>query len=350
MRLRSTVTAKAKDTNLRDRSRIIRAVIFTTMILTCVFFFLSQVSSVSIALTKLPSVTIAAISSPSYKTLLTNDSRILELSGSNRHMVYLHKPNVLFVTMAKAGSSSLWHWLYRGVTGVERWDNSGCRGHVHEKRAICWQGHASYLFMLPVEEQRRILTANETLRIAIQRDPYERLVSAYKSKFTCDGDRFSTDVHERESMVKGLRKWANFPATKNIDGQQCMNVTEFARALDACRIHVGEPYYPPSLYDLDDHIRPQNFFFDEVDYHMVIDVRHLSDISVMRPVIQRLPYHDLVRDGIPHRHSSGNTLLSIPEDAATLLYAFALESKPGRIKFMPGAYPSEWSYFSFLFC
>lgn len=322
-----------------------------------------------------------------------NESRLLEMTGGNRHMVYFHKADILFVTMAKAGSSSLWHWLYRGTTGLQRWDNNACKFHVHEKRSNCWADHVSYLHALPVDVQQRILTSQllmnhrgdedvhggklsnnsnvdsvssninkGTLRVAIQRDPFERIISAFKSKFTCEAERFSTDVHERDVMVSQLRKAANLPSpllpspvsslsissvsfdaptSTSAESNNCMNVTEFATALNNVRVHRGEPGYPASLSNLDDHIRPQDFFFDEIDYHMVIDVSHLSDLNVMRPIIDRLPFKALVQDGISHRHSSGDTRLSIPDDAAAMLYSYSLESKPGALKFLPNAHPSS---------
>lgn len=258
-----------------------------------------------------------------------NETRVIQMTDNNRQMIYLHKADIMFMTLAKAGSSSLWHWLYRGVTGRERWDGSVCDQHVHDKSSNCWDGHASYLHTLNPSQQLKILTSERTLRVALQREPYERIISAFKSKFTCEDQRFSTDVHERERLVTVLRKRSHLP-----EGPPCMNVSEFALALDVCRQNVGRPGYPSNLAVLDDHIRPQEFFLDEVNYDMIIDVKHLSNVTVMQPIIDRVEFKDLVKDGISARHSSGAEILVIPEDAATMLHAYSLESKQGSIKFI----------------
>lgn len=257
-----------------------------------------------------------------------SESRVVQMTDNNRQMIYLHKADIMLTTLAKAGSSSLWHWLYRGVTGRERWIADDCDLHVHDKTSNCWNGHASYLFSLSPSEQLKILTSDKTLRVALQREPYERIISAFKSKFTCEDKRFSTDVHERDRLVTVLRRRSHLP-----EGVPCMNISEFALALDICRQNVGRRDYPANLSVLDDHIRPQEFFLEEIEYHMIIDVRHLSNVTVMQPIIDRVEFKDLVKDGIPARHGSGAEVLVIPEDAATKLHTYALESKQGPIRF-----------------
>lgn len=263
-----------------------------------------------------------------------NESRVRQMSMDNRNMVYLETADILLVTMAKAGTSSLWHWVYRGMTGRERWDNTVCGSYVHQKKSSCWDKHAYYLEALNKSKQIDVLTSNHTLRVAIQRDPYDRLISAYKSKFTCDDSRFSTDVHDRATMVPLLRSQAGLPPPST--NSECMNISEFAIALHRVRSGQGTI---KSLDDLDYHIRPQDYFFDEITYDMIIDVSHLSSLAVLQPIIDRLPFKELVADGIPRRHTSGDLILSIPDDAAVLLHQYALESKPGPLKFLSNNTP-----------
>lgn len=318
MRLRSAIFSK-QSTGPSSRDRLSR-VIFVIGLSLAVYGTFQTRSSPNMVISE-SGMEVTA------KTSL-NESRAVQMTENNRQMIYLHKADIMLTTLAKAGSSSLWHWLYRGVTGRERWISDDCDLHVHDKKSNCWKGHASYLNMLSPSEQLRILTSDKTLRVALQREPYERIISAFKSKFTCENNRFSTDVHERDRLVTVLRRRSHLP-----EGVPCMNISEFALALDICRQNVGRPGYPATLSALDDHIRPQEFFFDEIEYHIIIDVKHLSNVTIMQPIIDRVEFKDMVKDGIPARHSSGAEVLVIPEDAATMLHTYALESKQGQIRF-----------------
>lgn len=317
MRLRSSIELKQNSWN-GSRRRPFRAIIVLAIFATSLVFILMK-----------PALNLGLSLSERVfqQTSDLNETRVFQITDKNRQMIYLHKPDIMFMTLAKAGSSSLWHWLYRGVTGHQRWDGRVCNRHVHDKTSNCWEGHASYMYMLPPLEQMQILTSPDTLRVALQREPYERIISAYKSKFTCEHQRFSTDVHERDHLVSVLRKWAHLPA-----GPSCMNVSEFALALHLCRENVGKPGFPPSLQILDDHIRPQEFYLDEIEYDLVIDVKHLSDVDVLKPIIDRLEFKQLIEDGVNPRHGSGSEKLLIPEDAAAMLHGYALESKQAPIK------------------
>lgn len=267
-----------------------------------------------------------------------NQSQLAQITNNNRNLVYLHKADILLMTMAKAGTSTTWHWLYPGITGKKAWDTPACKTYVHDMRSPCWQGHASFVYMLDENEQRRILnTSNTTLRVAIQRNPYERIISSFKSKFTCEHERFGTDLHNRETMVPQLRRRCGMPTRPTT----CMNVSEFAETLDSCRRNVGKEGYISSLRLLDVHIRPQQFFFDTIHYDMIIDVADLSDLNVVMPLIQRAQFKDAVKNGPRVRHSSGDDQLFIPERAGAMLFAYASESNPGRLRYLPGHEPSN---------
>lgn len=266
-----------------------------------------------------------------------NDTQISAAVSDNINLVFFPPPvNVLFMTMPKAGTSTLWHWLYPGVTGAKAWDSSKCRSHVHDMGSSCWAGHASYLHRLALPEQKAILSSPAVLRVAIQRDPFDRLVSSYKSKFTCDADAYGTDVGDRANLVPTLRRRCG------LGPEPCLNITGFAHTLDACRRGEGRLSSLPSLDVLDVHIRPQRFFFDVINYDMVIDVAHLSDDRVMKPIFDRLPYRERVSPVPPMRHQSvrGGTL-DIPEEAAGMLFQFAALSKAGTHRYMRGAEATE---------
>lgn len=254
--------------------------------------------------------------------------RILRLASENRDLVYLPTSNIMFITMAKGGTTSTWNWLYRGVTGRPRFNMTQCKTYVQDVRCECWGKEANYLYEMSESEQWRILKSAGTLRVAIQRDPYDRLLSSFKSKFTCEHEKYGTDLKNRATMVPTLRRQAGFPI-----GKPCMNVSEFADALESCRVNAGAKGFKlKKLRNMDVHVRPQDFFFDDIDYDIILDVKEMH-VKNLLPVIQRLKYSQLVEKGIEHRHASSGSELLIPEKTAKKLHAFALESKVGKSKY-----------------
>lgn len=257
--------------------------------------------------------------------------RMLEITENNTDFKYFPKPDILFMTMAKGGTTSTLNWLYYGMAG-SHYNRTDCATYVQDVTSHCWDGHAIHLYKLSEDEQWRILTSAETLRVAIQRNPFERLVSSWKSKCTCDDDVYGTDLRNRNHIVPGLLRRAGMPDDKN-----CLSISEFAETLEALRTRVGSPGVPlKSLRQLDVHVRPQDFFFDEVKYDLVLDVKDLGNVTYLKPIIERLPRKDLekVQLGPSTMHASTGEELPIPERAAKLLHLFAMESKWGKTKYM----------------
>lgn len=116
------------------------------------------------------------------------------------------------------------------------------------------------------------------------------MILEFKSKFTCEDESYKTDVHERDSMVKGLRMAAG------LAGGNFLNVSVFADLLDPWRNIVGHPGYSGSLSELDDDIRQQQFNFYGIDYDMILDVGHLSHKRVLQPLLKRPPFKYMCTD------------------------------------------------------
>lgn len=267
---------------------------------------------------------------PDAAPTIPSRARMLEITAENTDFSYLPKPDVLFMTMAKGGTTSTFNWLYYGMAGI-KYNRTGCETYVQDLRSPCWVPHAKYLFELPEDEQWRVLTSSETLRVAIQRNPFERLVSSWKSKVSCDDEKYGTDLNNRVSMVPQLLKQGGMPE----DPRQCLSIVEFAETLDAVRTNVGTPATKlRSLRNLDVHFRPQEFYFDEVDYDIVLDVKDLGNTTYLKPIMERLPHNhlDKVQWGPTVYHASSGEDLQISERAAKLLHMFAMESKWGKTK------------------
>lgn len=267
--------------------------------------------------------------------LAYNDTLVHLITDKNRDFVYIPSANVVLATLAKGGSTSLFQCIFTGVTGLPRYVRKQCGSYVHNIHSPCWKNQAVYLYNLSLPLRRKLLTDSTTLRIAIQRNPYDRLLSAFKSKFTCETTLYGTDVRNRETMVPTLRRQAALPLTQ----PNCMNISEFAEALDRCRQLATSDRnltFSSSLSDLrqlDIHIRPQRFFFDYISYHIVLDVDDLSNVTNLTPLLRRLPFANLVSSGVRREHASKSYNLRVPELAAGQLHRFALESQVGPTKY-----------------
>jgi len=106
---------------------------------------------------------------------------------------YLHSMSVVHVNIVsanlslclppKSGDTSLMHWLYELHTGGRQWDARKCT-HLYDpeyRGGNCWL----------VPGKLRFGTGGrptpDSWRVAVIRDPVARAISAWKSKYACDG-------------------------------------------------------------------------------------------------------------------------------------------------------------------
>lgn len=252
---------------------------------------------------------------------LGNDTVLKKLTHDVREMMYFPTIDVILHVVPKGGTTAQLLWVYRGLTGeidLLEWDEDKCKTYIQDFTSPCWQNIGLYIHDLPVEKRREVLSRESTLRVAVQRDPYSRLVSAFKSKFTCERDRFHGD-RDLVVDVALLREQGGDHSGKS----ECMSVDEYGNILDAMRLHVGEPGYVYRFKHIDGHIRPAEFFFEEVDYDLVLDVQHIKDASAVRELYNRLPYKDQLETSVPMVHTSSKSELKIPDEARRKLRAFA---------------------------
>ena len=87
------------------------------------------------------------------------------------------------------------------------------------------------------------------LSVALIRDPKERLVSAWKSKFACDDQGFHVDGDDRARMM--VRLLAHTGAFA--EGKDCLTLQEYVTALGICHSDPSGQ----ALMGLNSHTRPQ---------------------------------------------------------------------------------------------
>lgn len=123
-----------------------------------------------------------------WHVLNLDEERLADIAyDSGRDMVYFTRAKLLVGSMRKGGSSSLYNWLWIGVSGnVSGWKDDFCGSYAQYIYSTCWRGEVVALLDLSPSDQRAVLRGPEALRVVVQRDPMARLLSAWKSKFACD--------------------------------------------------------------------------------------------------------------------------------------------------------------------
>lgn len=245
-------------------------------------------------------------------------------------MRYFFGLDVLLMTMGKTGTSSVLHWIYMGMTNISKYKRDECGGKpLQDPSSPCWGNRCATLGDLTEDVQWRVLTSEKTIRLAVQRDPYERLISCFKSKFSCFPEVHHTNVRNRKVIVPRLRKEAGILGGV-FRHEECMNVSEFGEALILARDRLKAT--DPHLRTLDRHYRPQRYYFDEIEYDVVWDTHDLKNSTLLQPLLERMPHKELVRAGMKNRNE-GTGELFVPERAEKLLREFAKESNLGEYKY-----------------
>lgn len=265
---------------------------------------------------------------------------------------------------------------------------------------------------LPLAERKRLMTATAgdgVFRVAVTRHPLQRLISAFKSKYSCDHvlkspDSTRPDLHaqsdssattnnyindggsktvssrdstsitsseleeaqkednintaqrrsattakstraergrarhtaEREGVVTRLRRDANISESTITSSAPCMTMPEFAGLLDAIRRNVGRWGYTPGLHYLENHIRPQRYFLDVVDFEVVLDIRQWRDYAGAT-FAGRLPhaekFAEMVGKEVVKSHHTEHLRVEIDDRTAVKLADFAALSTYGRLTY-----------------
>jgi hypothetical protein len=189
--------------------------------------------------------------------------------GRRTEVDYFPKLNLAFCTCAKCGSTSAYGRIF---TELFHKDYPEGRPWVHGN-SVRWSG-----------ERRTFKSFNEMLKqnrrwrkqvdmVALVRDPYDRLISAWKSKFQCGA---IGDARDRAKFVPDLLKLARVPKQKWKD---CLSITDFAMA-------VQQVYLQGDACKLESHVRPQSFgCFAEIAPTEYTLVTTAKQISALYPVV-----------------------------------------------------------------
>ena len=165
-------------------------------------------------------------------------------------MDYFPKLNLAFCSCAKCGSTSAYGRLFKQIfhTGYPQgppWVQDRGKGTPWKGERKAFKSWRDFKKVLQQRPQQVDV-------VALVRDPYDRLVSAWKSKIRCCvglGVRdCGVDWSDRNWMVPALLKLARVPKHKWTD---CLSITDFAMA-------VQQVYLQGDACKLDIHFRPQS--------------------------------------------------------------------------------------------
>mmetsp|Transcript_43222 Transcript_43222/g.94194 ORF Transcript_43222/g.94194 Transcript_43222/m.94194 type:complete len:289 (-) Transcript_43222:97-963(-) len=205
-------------------------------------------------------------------TLLRASTLEEDSLSSDLFMRYMPKHRLAVCACAKCGSTSLWNYLYENEFGTPwQWSDEPYVQHVTSDR---WQGR--FVQVRDPAEQERIM--DQEFSFALIRDPKERLVSAWKSKFACgDSTRFHTDLETRDSYVNALLTLAGWKTHVH-----CLSLDAFTFVLE--KVHsLGR------AQSLDRHVLPQHLgCFKDFPPHRFSRVTRIDEDGAFLPLALRL--------------------------------------------------------------
>lgn len=246
--------------------------------------------------------------------------RYQQMFYNDSDFAYIPDSNIFITTTAKAGSTTIWTWLHPSITGLPNFD--ACNNtYIQNFHAPCWNGKVVHPFNMSNSDRWRIVNSPRVLRVAFTRDPFERLVSAWKSKAACDSDDFGTDVYDRDLIVPILLRQAKMRRNAT-----CLSLRSFAQVLDTLRQLSEQGKF--HLKYINKHFRPQECHFNEIKYDMVLDVSEIANVTLLQPVIKRMKYASMLAGPPIWLHSSQPSSQTMSEETAAALYKFALLTEP----------------------
>eukprot|EP00441_Pelagodinium_beii_P027808 CAMPEP_0197654486 /NCGR_PEP_ID=MMETSP1338-20131121/38875_1 /TAXON_ID=43686 ORGANISM="Pelagodinium beii, Strain RCC1491" /NCGR_SAMPLE_ID=MMETSP1338 /ASSEMBLY_ACC=CAM_ASM_000754 /LENGTH=326 /DNA_ID=CAMNT_0043229935 /DNA_START=62 /DNA_END=1042 /DNA_ORIENTATION=+ len=230
--------------------------------------------------------------------------------GLHTQLSYFRSLNLAFCTCSKCGSTSLYNRIY------DQLFHHAYPSHPEKPYVQNPSRWADRRVDFESWEEAKKAVKNESQKvdmIAVFRDPYDRLVSSWQSKFWCEKP---VDGHDRAWMVPELLKLAGVPQEKWVS---CLNLADFAMLLQ-------QVYLDGNSCKLESHLLPQSMgCFAELepeDYTITATVQQISEL------------YPRVFAGLGHTHKSsrGKKVFIDPTTDAILRNLAAAEEWQGHVK------------------
>lgn len=248
---------------------------------------------------------------------------------------YFYNARMLVTIHQKTGTTSFWNWIYKGLTN----QTFNCDTYVQDVASPCWRPHVRAWWVMPEEERQSVISDPDILRVAIHRDPLDRVISCWKSKYACKrNSTYKVDLRDQPRMMQEMddviSQATNGESLRlspelNVTNKQCLTIEEYAYMLDV--VSDGIDNGRVNVFTMESHLRPQIYFYQYVNYSMVLPVHKLKNATLVKPIVDRLPF---VPNGTAcgHVHSTKGSDLIIPEKTALMLARYASWSERAMTK------------------
>jgi len=231
----------------------------------------------------------------------------------NQHDIYTF-------ACAKCGSTSFFHSLYKIVHGKE-WDYPSDSPWIQIITSDRWHKYSHNTFRSLEEKNhfKDVLRRKTTSSYWLIRDPRERLLSAFKSKITCD-DKFHPDSwSSRRKIIKSLLIVADMWDDKSASSTDCLSLQDYLFAMK--KVHEEG-----NQAKLNSHLRPQTAIFSEL-HISPDDVDVVTEIKAPNAAGRLFDTFGVEReyDDYPHHHSSGGAVLEVTAKQEDILKELTAE-------------------------
>lgn len=208
-------------------------------------------------------------------------------------MHYMAHGNVVVCGCGKCGTSSMYEYLYEKTFGhpwTYEWEP-----YIQDVESSRWALNGQQTWYHITDEDRQAELMQSAVSFALIRDPKERLISAWKSKLSCD-QSFGVDYNSK-GFVCGLQYLQGLPCNSS---QTCMSLDEFASALLNIK-QLG------ASWRLDRHFLPQNFgCFNKYRPESWTKIATINEPHSFSLLAHQLGTKD---DQAPHEHSSSKAVI-----------------------------------------
>ena len=221
---------------------------------------------------------------------------LLYQAVSQQHSFYSSKLNIEVCACAKCGSTAFYRWLYQVIfhkdydsqIPVRDLDNNQLWGNLFKRRVP-----GKYLV-----QNFSSSTNSPWFKLAIIRDPVERLLSAYRSKVSCPDKEYRRDEFiEGTSYVQGILRLANMPMkyNTNISNFTSHNSeTHYCFSLHSYIYALGMVHALGKTHSLNKHFKPQDewCFFHETPQHWntITQINETEKFSVFLQHLKNVKY------------------------------------------------------------
>lgn len=223
-------------------------------------------------------------------------------------MQYMPERDLVVCGCGKCGSTSIYQFIYEHEFG-QKWPYTDAP-YPQDLLSERWAG--KWTMKHDQKLQKKIM--EHSTSFALIRDPKERLVSAWKSKVTCDDSSYGVDVDDRAHWMKKEGRWRGFvPALQRLrgadDNTTCLSLEEFSQALYDIQLQGNSKY-------LDRHFLPQSLGcfkrFPPNTWTAVGPITERGSLEVLAAKLRSNTTH------VPEVHNSRKKVI-ISKEAADLL-------------------------------